>query len=120
MGQQGAYLLSVRGNFIDLRDGLDLEPVVEGPVTGGDPLLDNPYGVFAANPALHPNVEYETAMLYIGFLTSLEGQEIFNEFTVEGEQLFYPDGLHEGPNTDQHLPEQEERDREYDTREKSN
>jgi tungstate transport system substrate-binding protein len=113
--QQDAYLLSVRGNFIEMREDLDLELYVEGPVTGGDPLLDNPYGVFAINPARHPHVEYEEGMAYIGFLTGHEGQGIIEDYTVDGERLFYPDGLSDDPNVDQHLPDQDDREREYET-----
>jgi len=105
-GQRGAYLLSVRGNFIALSDRVDLDLFVEGPVTDGDPALDNPYGVIAVNPARH-DVEYELAMLYVGFLTGQEGQQIIEEYTIDGQPVFYPDGLSEDPNFDQYTPSEE-------------
>ncbi|WP_321576106.1 substrate-binding domain-containing protein [Halosolutus gelatinilyticus] len=106
-GQRRAYLLTVRGNYIDMRDDLDLERFVEGPVTGGDPTLDNPYGIIVVNPARHPNVEYELAMLYTGFLTGIEGQRIIEDYTIDGKQVFYPDGLSEDPNFEQYSPANE-------------
>jgi tungstate transport system substrate-binding protein len=100
--RQGAYLLSVRGTYIDARDGLSSEPFVEGPVTGGDPLLDNPYGLFVVNPAIHERVEYDLAMAYVGFLTGPEGQRIVGEYRAGGERLFVPDALSEEPNLAQY------------------
>ncbi len=104
-GQQGAYLLSVRGNFIDMRDGVDLDLLVEGPITDGDPMLDNPYGIIVVNPAIHAAVKYELAMLYVGFLTGTEGQTIIEEYTIDGEQVFYSDGLSDEPEFEQYIPE---------------
>lgn len=103
--QRDSYLLAVRGNFIDTRDQLDLERFVDGPVTNGDPALENPYGVIAVNPADEPSAEYELAMYYIGFLTGERGQEIVAEYTVDGEPLFYPNALSEEPNFDQYSPQ---------------
>ncbi len=105
-GQRGAYLLSVRGNYIDLQDRLDLQLFVDGPVTDGDPMLDNPYGVIVVNPARH-DVDYELGMLYVGFLTGTEGQAIIDEYTINGQQVFYPDGLSADPNFDQYIPSTE-------------
>ena len=87
--------MAVLHHYIDL--------YVEGPVTGGDPTLDNPYGVIVVNPARH-DVEYELAMLYVGFLTGQEGQAIIEEYTIDGQPVFYPDGLSEDPNFDQYTP----------------
>ena len=101
--QRGAYLLSVRGNYIALQDRVDLDLFVEGPVTGGDPVLDNPYSVIVVNPARH-EIEYELAMLYVGFLTGPEGQRVIQEYAIDGQQVFYPDALSEEPNFDQYTP----------------
>lgn len=104
--QRDSYLLTVRGNFIDMREQLDLERLVDGPVTDGDPALENPYGVIAVNPTDEPSVAYELAMYYIGFLTGRRGQEIVAEYTVDGEPLFYPNALSEDPNFDQYAPKE--------------
>jgi len=103
-GQQGAYALSVRGTYLAVRDRVSLEPVVEGPTTGGDPFLANPYGVVPVDPAVHRGVAYEAAMLYLGFLTGRRGQSIIAEFTVDGEQLFFPNALSADPQFRQYVP----------------
>lgn len=102
--QMGAYTLSDRGTFIAIRARISLEILVEGPVKGGDPMLINPYGVIAVNPAKHTQVNYQMAMAYIGFLTSPQGQQIIADFKKDGEQLFYPTAVSEEPNFDQYVP----------------
>lgn len=103
--QTGDYTLADRGTFLSMQSEIDLEIHVEGPIEGGPELLANPYGIVAVNPAVHDNVEYDLAMAYIGFLTSLEGQEIIEEYTIEDEQLFFPEAVSEEPNFQQYVPE---------------
>ncbi len=102
--RMGAYTLSDRGTYLSMKDEIDLEILVQGPVKGGDPVLMNPYGVIAVNPAKYPSVNYSTAMAYIGFVTSPEAQEIIGNYTVKGEQLFFPSALSEEPNFAQYVP----------------
>ncbi|ARS90559.1 substrate-binding domain-containing protein [Natrarchaeobaculum aegyptiacum] len=104
-GQSGGYTLSDRGTYLSMITETDLEIHVEGPVEDGPEILSNPYGIFAINPDVHEHVNYDLAMAYIGFLTSLEGQRIIEEYTVEGEQLFFPEALSEDPNFAQYVPE---------------
>ena len=101
----GAYTLSDRGTFVSQRSEVDLSIRVEGPIENGPALLANPYGVMAVNPAVHEGVNYDLAMAYIGFLTSVEGQQIIEAYEVDGEQLFFPRALAEDPNFDQYVPE---------------
>jgi len=101
----GAYTLTDRGTFISLRERLELLVLVEGPLNGGDPLLMNPYGVIAVNPAVYPDRNYVMAMAYIGFLTSPEGQRIIGEFQVNGERLFVPMALSREPRFEQYVPQ---------------
>ncbi|WP_323172370.1 substrate-binding domain-containing protein [Natrialba sp. PRR66] len=101
----GTYTLSDRGTFLSMRSDLDLEIHVQGPIEGGPELLSNPYGIVAVNPEIHDNVEYTLAMAYIGYVTSPEAQSIIEEYTANGEQLFYPDALSEDPNFQQYVPE---------------
>ncbi|HIE48469.1 TPA: molybdenum transporter [Candidatus Bipolaricaulota bacterium] len=101
----GAYTLTDRGTFISLQERLELLVLVEGPLNGGDPLLMNPYGVIAVNPAVYPNRNYIMAMAYIGFLTSPEGQHIIEEFRVNGERLFVPMALSREPRFEQYVPQ---------------
>ncbi|MCU4753338.1 substrate-binding domain-containing protein [Halobacteria archaeon AArc-curdl1] len=103
--QQGAYTLADRGTYLSMRSDIGLEILVEGPVEGGPEALMNPYGIVAVNPAVHENVSYDLAMAYIGFITGPVAQEIIEEHTVNGEQLFFPESLSENPNFDQYVPE---------------
>ena len=102
---QGAYTVSDRGTFLDMSREIDLEIYVDGPVEGGPELLANPYGIVAVNPAVHDNVAYDLAMAYIGYVTSLEGQRIIEEYTSGGEQLFFAEALSEDPEFQQYVPE---------------
>ena len=102
--EKQAYTLTDRGTFLAYRGKLDLEIMVEGPVKGGDPVLANPYAVIAVNPKKYPDRNYELAMLYIGFLTSPEGQKLIADYKKNGEQLFYPDALADRENYNQYLP----------------
>ena len=103
--QTPGYTLADRGTFISQRSELDISIRVEGPIEGGPELLANPYGIVAVNPGVHENANYDLAMSYIGFITSREGQEIIREYTVEGEQLFFPEAVSENPNFQQYVPE---------------
>jgi tungstate transport system substrate-binding protein len=80
------YTLADRGTYLAMKDKVELAVCVEG-----DERLFNPYGVIAVNPALHPHVKYEAAMLFIAFLTSPTGQEMIGSYEKNGEILFYPD-----------------------------
>lgn len=102
--RMGGYTLSDRGTYLSMQDEINLEILVQGPVKGGDPVLMNPYGVIAVNPAKYPSVNYSMAMAYIGFVTSPRGQEVIGNYTVKGEQLFFPNALSEEPNFSQYVP----------------
>lgn len=85
--ERGAYAISDRGTYLAYKNKIDLEILTEG-----DPLLFNPYGIIAVNPARHPSVNYTLAMAYIGWVTSPEGQRIIREFGKDkfGQPLFIP------------------------------
>lgn len=103
--EQRGYTLSDRGTFLSQRAEIDLSILVQGPIENGPEILANPYGVLAVNPAIHPNVKYELAMAYIGFITSHEGQDVIGNYEANGEQLFFPRALSEDPNFQQYVPE---------------
>ncbi|WP_336362418.1 substrate-binding domain-containing protein [Halalkalicoccus salilacus] len=103
--QQGAYTLADRGTFISQQDEIELGILVQGPVEGGPEILANPYGVLAINPAIHQDVNYQLAMSYIGFLTSPEGQQVIENYELDGQQLFFPEALSEDPDFEQYVPE---------------
>ncbi|MEO5361629.1 MAG: substrate-binding domain-containing protein [Nitrospirota bacterium] len=68
---QKAYVLSDRSTYLYNKESLNLAILVEG-----DRKLFNPYGVIAVSPAKVPGVNFETAMKFIDFITSVDGQEI--------------------------------------------
>ena len=44
-------------------------------------------------------------MAYIGYVTSPEGQRIIEEYTVDGEPLFFPEAVAADPTFQQYVPE---------------
>jgi len=82
--EKGGYTLTDRGTYAAMSDRLKLSVLVEG-----DQLLLNPYGIIAVNPDKHPKVNYRGAMALIDFITSKEGKNIINGYTVNGQQLFF-------------------------------
>lgn len=85
-----AYILSDRSTFLHNKDILNLSIVFEG-----DQQLYNPYGVIAVNPAKVHGVNFEGAMNFVDFITSIEGQRIIADFGKERfkEPLFTPMAL---------------------------
>ena len=59
----------------------------------GDPVLFNPYGVMAVNPAKGTQINAEGAALFVEWLISIPVQEMIGEFGVDqfGQPLFVPD-----------------------------
>lgn len=102
--EAGAYALTDRGTYLAMRATIELEILLDGPIGDGDDLLANPYGIVAVNPGRHEAVNYDLAMAYIGFLTSIDGQRIIEEFEVDGEQLFFPEAVAADPNFQQYVP----------------
>lgn len=84
----GGYTLADRGTWLSMKSKARLQILVEG-----DPLLFNPYGVIAVNPAKHPHVNYDGAMAFIAWLTSREGQQMIASFKIDGDVLFFPDAV---------------------------
>ena len=83
--ERQAYVLCDRGTFLAYKDKIDIIILSEG-----DPLLFNPYGIMAVDPARYPHVKYIEAMQLIAWVTSGEGQKIIGEYKKEGEILFHP------------------------------
>ena len=90
--EKKAYTLTDRGTYLTFGKKIDLPVLCEG-----DPVLYNPYGVIAVNPAKYPHVNYLKAMALIGWITSREGQKIIRQFGREkfGRPLFYPMAIEE-------------------------
>ena len=90
--EKQVYALSDRGTYLAYGGKIELTILCEK-----DPVLNNPYGVIAVNPAKLPHVNYVYAMAYIGWLTSLEGQNIIRKFGKDtfGQPLFIPTAIPE-------------------------
>jgi tungstate transport system substrate-binding protein len=86
--EREAYILADRGTYLAYSGEIDLKIL-----SSGDPDLFNPYGIIPVNPAYHSHVNYQMAMAFVGYLTSQEGQKIINNYSRQGEQLFYPDAI---------------------------
>jgi tungstate transport system substrate-binding protein len=80
-----AYALTDRGTWLSFKNRGDLTILVEG-----DQRLFNQYGVMLVNPAKHPHVKHIEGMAFIDWLTSAEGQRAIADYTISGEQLFFP------------------------------
>jgi len=87
--EKTAYTMTDRGTYLPFISGgkINLPILFEG-----DPLLFNPYGIIAVNPAKYPHVNYIKAMTLIGWMTSQEGQKIIKGFGKDkfGQPLFIP------------------------------
>lgn len=85
--EKKAYTLADRGTYLAFSEKIRLPVMCEG-----DPELYNPYGIIAVNPARHRHVKYVEAMALIGWITSIEGQDIIRAFGRGkfGRPLFVP------------------------------
>lgn len=84
--EKGAYTLVDSGTWYAFQDKVNMKIVLQG-----DKALFNPYGVIAVNPAKYPNIHHNTAMAFVEYITSEEGQNIIKNYKKDGYQLFMPD-----------------------------
>ena len=85
-----AYTLSDRGTWISFKNRDDLTLLFEN-----DPPLFNQYGVILVNPERHDHIKYKEAKLFSDWLISAEGQQAIADFTLENQQLFFPNAQRE-------------------------
>ncbi len=81
----GAYTLTDRATWISFANKGDLGIQVEG-----HPDLFNQYGVILVSPDACPNVNAQDGQRFIDWLLSAEGQAAIADFSVAGQQLFFP------------------------------
>jgi tungstate transport system substrate-binding protein len=85
--EKRGYTITDQGSFLKFADKIDLTPAFNS----SSPLLFNPYGIIAVNPANHPHINYSGAMQLITFMTSPEGQKLIGEFKDKyGNRMFTP------------------------------
>ena len=93
--EKKAYTLSDRGTYLSMSDKLpDLTIVLGGQTLteNKDKSLLNPYGVLAVNPDKHPGVNYDLAMQFVKWITSVDEQQKIGDYGKDkyGQSLFYP------------------------------
>ncbi|EGR0286113.1 tungsten ABC transporter substrate-binding protein [Vibrio cholerae] len=78
-----AYTLTDRGTWLAYNNKLALKILF-----GGDEQLFNPYQVIIVNPERYPTTQYQAAKMFSDWLVNPKGQQLINEFKVNGQQLF--------------------------------
>ncbi|AUC56093.1 sulfate transporter (plasmid) [Sagittula sp. P11] len=87
----GAYVMTDRATWISFANKQDYQIAVEG-----DDDLFNQYGVIPVNPEKCPAVKIEAAKAFSAWLISDEGQKAIAGYTVDGQQLFFPNAPKQG------------------------
>jgi tungstate transport system substrate-binding protein len=89
--QMNAYTLTDRGTWLSFRNRGELEVLHEG-----DDVLFNPYGAILVSPERFPHVKAEAGQAFIDWLTSEAGQTAIASYTIDGQQLFFPNAEEAG------------------------
>lgn len=89
-GQGQGYFMTDRSTYIYLSKDIDLDILFDG-----DPSLINHYHAIAVNPVKYPERNYELAVNFIGFITSLAGQKIIRDYGKKefGKPLYSADAI---------------------------
>jgi tungstate transport system substrate-binding protein len=82
---KGAYALTDRATWLSFANKRDHRIFVQG-----DRSLLNQYGVILFNPRRHATVKAAEGQAFIDWLTDDEGQAAIAGYTIEGQQLFFP------------------------------
>lgn len=85
-----AYTLSDRGTWLSFKNRDNLTLLFEN-----EPPLFNQYGIILVNPDRHAHIKYEQAKQFSDWLVSAEGQQAIADFTLHGQQLFFPNANQE-------------------------
>jgi len=83
--QMKAYVLTDRGTYLRFKQKIRLKPLVASCKD-----LKNPYGIIVVNPNKHSAIRDDLAGAFVDFIISERSQRMIQEFTVDGERLFYP------------------------------
>jgi tungstate transport system substrate-binding protein len=87
--ERNGYTMTDRGTYIKYEDNLKGNPPLKIWVEG-DAVLLNQYSVIAINKSHCPNVQYDTAMQFIEWITGAEAQQLIKDFKLLGKPLFTP------------------------------
>ncbi|RJX66462.1 tungsten ABC transporter substrate-binding protein [Vibrio sinensis] len=77
------YTMTDRGTWLAYNNKVDLEILFQG-----DKQLFNPYQVILVNPERYPTINYQGAKVFSDWLVNPKGQELINNFTINGKHLF--------------------------------
>ncbi|XKG48691.1 substrate-binding domain-containing protein [Halomonas sp.] len=80
-----AYALSDRATWVAFENPQHLMLLFEG-----EEALFNPYGSLLISPERHPHLKHDLAAQWHRWLLSDAGQQAIADFTVKGQQLFFP------------------------------
>ncbi|TFH87269.1 sulfate transporter [Billgrantia azerbaijanica] len=80
-----AYVMADRATWVAFDNRQNLELLFEG-----DEALFNQYGSVRIDPERHPHLKHDLAEQWHDWLLSDEGQQAIADFTVKGQQLFFP------------------------------
>ncbi|WP_442908284.1 substrate-binding domain-containing protein [Halomonas sp. G15] len=80
-----AYVMSDRATWVAFENPQNLELLFEG-----DEALFNQYGSLVISEERHPHLKHDLAGQWHQWLLSEEGQQAIADFTVNGQQLFFP------------------------------
>ena len=86
--ERGAYTLTDRGTFMKHKKSLDLELLLTG-----EPKIPNQYSVMAIDPKKYPKTNIAGAQRFVDWVVSPEGQTHIANFRVDGQQIFFPNGV---------------------------
>lgn len=81
----GGYAMTDRATWIAFGNKANHRIVVEG-----DARLFNQYGIILVNPERHPNVKADLGQQFVDWILSREGQAAIAEFSIDDQQLFFP------------------------------
>ncbi len=81
----GAYVMTDRATWITYGNKSNYRILYEG-----DQALFNQYGVIRVNENQCPNVDVSAAQTFIEWMLSEEGQRFIGGYSIDGQQLFFP------------------------------
>ena len=80
-----AYVMSDRATWVAFENRQNLELLFSG-----DEVMFNQYGSLLLSEEKHPHLKHDMAAKWHNWLISEEGQQAIADFTVDGQQLFFP------------------------------
>ena len=80
-----AYAMTDRATWMSFGNKLGFKIVFDN-----DQQLFNQYGIILVNPSRHPHVNAKDGQIFINWMLGEKGQMAIANFTLDGQQLFFP------------------------------